>query len=222
MADQSEERARIIEAAYRCLAASNGTSASVNDILAEAGLSTRAFYRHFGSKDDLLLAMFRRDNDRVTAEMQAAVASSTSPQDALRRYVEGTMRLVSDKRRRQRVLVMTSEEAQRARGYAAERARSQAGQEAVIALILEQGRENGSFPWIRDVKADARAIAAVLRHAFDEQIARPGVLSSAEAAEHVVDFALRALGAAVVRSPAPADAGPERSAMADPFSNSRE
>ena len=91
-----------------------------------------------------------------------------------------------------------------------------------IALILEQGRENGSFPWIRDVKADARAIAAVLRHAFDEQIARPGVLSSAEAAEHVVDFALRALGAAAVRGPAPADAGPERSAMADPFSNSRE
>ena len=53
------ERSRIIEAAYRCLVDSGGGGLSVTGVLNAAGLSTRAFYRHFDSKDALLLAMFR-------------------------------------------------------------------------------------------------------------------------------------------------------------------
>ncbi|MGW6362395.1 TetR/AcrR family transcriptional regulator [Streptomyces sp. NPDC055092] len=201
MAEQDGERARIIEAAYRVLAASEGESVAVGEILTEAGLSTRAFYRHFESKDDLVIAMFRRDNERVMAEIHAMVAAAESPDDALRRFVEGTMRLASDRRRRRRVMVMTSAQAVRARGYAAERARSQAAQESVLALVLEQGRDAGLFPWARAPKADARSICAVLWHVFGEQIAGGGSTGADEAAAQVVDFALRALGAP------PADAG---------------
>jgi AcrR family transcriptional regulator len=50
---------RIINAAYRCLAAAAGAPVSITDILEEAGLPTRAFYRHFESKDALLLSMLR-------------------------------------------------------------------------------------------------------------------------------------------------------------------
>jgi AcrR family transcriptional regulator len=201
MADQSDERTRIMDAAYQVLSANAGASASVAGILAAAGLSTRAFYRHFGSKDDLLLAMFRRDNDRVNAEMRAAVTAAASPADALGAFVHGTLRLTSERRRRARVLVMTSEEARRARGYDTERSRSALGQQTAIAAILERGRADGSFPWVSDPDADARAIVAALRSAFDEQIARTATVTAAQAADQVVDFALRALGA---REPAAA------------------
>lgn len=208
--EQAAERACIIDAAYRVLAASDGASVPVGDILAEAGLSTRAFYRHFGSKDDLVLAMFRRDTDRVMAELQSAIASAPTPGDALRRFVDGTLRLAADRRRRQRVLVMTSEQAMRARGYAAERARSQAAQEAVVALVLEQGRDSGAFPWSNDPGADARAICALVRQAFDEQIAGAANVSAQESADRVVDFALRALGASPGGTDRDAAARPER------------
>jgi AcrR family transcriptional regulator len=54
--DRSEEQA-ILRAAFRVIGSSPSGSTSVVDILREAGLSTRAFYRHFRSIDDLILAL---------------------------------------------------------------------------------------------------------------------------------------------------------------------
>ncbi|MEW2547289.1 TetR/AcrR family transcriptional regulator [Streptomyces sp. NPDC047002] len=193
-AGREDERARIVEAAYRCLAASDGASASVGEILAAAGLSTRAFYRHFGSKDDLLIAMFRDDADALTAEMRAVTAAASSPADALRRLVRGTLRLTSDPRRRRRVLVMVSEETVRAKGYAAERARIDAEAEGLIAAILAGGRSAGDFRGVCDIAADAGCIGALLRQAVDEQLAHPSRDGARAAAERVIGFALRAVG----------------------------
>ena len=195
MTAEADERTRIIDAAYRCLTARDGATVPVTDILAEAGLSTRAFYRHFASKDSLLLAMFRRDSDRVMGQMDAIVAAAASPPDALREFIQGTLWLTSDTRRRQRIMILISEEAQRARGYAAERARAYAAQERTIIRVLRQGLADGSFPWARP-EADARPIRAAMNQAFEEQMSRSAPVTAAEAADRIIDFALRALGAA--------------------------
>ena len=49
------------------------TDAAVADILREADLSTRSFYRHFESKDQLLCALFRREADAAAARLSAKV-----------------------------------------------------------------------------------------------------------------------------------------------------
>lgn len=190
----ASERDRILDAAYRRLRETEGATVAVADILTAAGLGTRAFYRHFGSKDDLLLAMFRRDSERVLAELSALATASTSPADALRRYASGMMRLVSEPGRMRRVLVMTSDEARRARGYRAELRRSQAAQEDLIAGILARGQEDGSFPLVRDAGADARSIRAALGQAFDEHVSGTARVTAEQAAQEVADFALRAVG----------------------------
>ena len=190
----SAERDRIIDAAYRCLEETGGATASVADILAAADLGTRAFYRHFAAKDDLVLAMFRRDSERVIAELESVVADAASPAEALRGYVSAVMRLVSSRQRMRRVLVMTSEEARRAHGYAVELNRSRLSQQAIVAGILVRGCEDGSFPLVRDVRADARSISAALWQAFDEQITGTAPVTADGAADEVADFALRAIG----------------------------
>jgi AcrR family transcriptional regulator len=200
MTEAATERDRIIDAAYRCLQVTEGATVAVADILEAAGLGTRAFYRHFGSKDDLVLAMFRRDGERVLAELESAVTAAASPADALRGYASVMMRLVSDRRRMRRVLVMTSEEARRARGYTAELRRSHMAQEAIVARILERGRDDGSFPLVRDARADARSIRAALGQAFDEQVTGTAPVTADQAAEQVADFALRAVGFAATRA----------------------
>lgn len=188
------ERERIIKAAYHCLDEAGGGSASVNDILRAAGLSTRAFYRHFDSKDDLLLAMFRRDSERLLAELQGAAAEAATPVDALRGWIVTMLRVTSDKRRRRHVQILSSEGAQRAVGYGAERSRSMAAQEAALAQILHRGLRNGSFPWA-EPESDARFIRAVIGQAFEEQMASSASTDAGEAADRVLEFSLRALGA---------------------------
>ncbi|TQM11182.1 TetR/AcrR family transcriptional regulator [Pseudonocardia kunmingensis] len=196
MTAQAAERAAVMDAAYRTLIASKGTSVSVTDVLRNAGLSTRAFYRHFESKDELLLALFRRDAERVTGQLDAA-ARSQSPRDALASCMATFLRIAADPRRRRRMLVLSSEEVTRARGYVAERQRFEAAQEAAIAAILERGLIDGSFPWARPA-SDARSIRAALGKAFDEQVARSTSRTAEETAAEVIDFALRAVGAQTV------------------------
>jgi len=183
-----------MEAAYQCLVDSDGRGVSVTDILRAAGLSTRAFYRHFESKDSLLLALFQRDSERLLAELRADAEAAGSPREALRGWIERFLRLTSETRRRRRVLVLSSEELLRANGYANQRALSMAAQEKAIAEILERGHDDGYFPLAKPAP-DARAIRALLAEAFSE-LMRPGrSMTAAEAAAEVTDFAFRALGA---------------------------
>jgi AcrR family transcriptional regulator len=194
VAPDPAERARIMDAALRVLSADTGRSLSVTDILETAGLSTRAFYRHFESKDALLLALFRRDSQRVNEQLEAEVRAAPTPRDALVRWIEGTLQIAADPRRRRRVLVFSSEEVTRARGITAERHEVQEAQAAAISRIVAAGVADGSFP-DAVLPADARAIRAVLGEALLEQTAQVATVSADQAALDIADFALRALGA---------------------------
>ena len=58
-----DDRHGIIDAAYDCLSEPHSGPIPVAAILERAGLSTRAFYRHFASKDELFLAMLRQEGE---------------------------------------------------------------------------------------------------------------------------------------------------------------
>jgi AcrR family transcriptional regulator len=188
------ERAKIMEAAHRVLTANEGAAISIADVLSAAQLSTRAFYRHFDSKDGLLLAMFRQDADRVLAELQTASASAPSAAEALRAWITGMLRLTADPRRRRRALVLDSAEVIRAKGYHAERARYETAEVAALAQILHRGHGDGSFPLARPA-TDAAYVRAALQQAVGEQLSQTAAVGAEESAERVVGFALRALGA---------------------------
>ena len=66
--------------------------------------------------------------------------------------------------------------------------------DATVARILAQGRDDGTFPLVRDARADARSIRAAVGQAFDEQVAGMAPVTADEAAEEVADFVLRAIG----------------------------
>jgi AcrR family transcriptional regulator len=199
--DTTSERAKIVAAAYRLLTASDGASVPITDILAAAGLSTRAFYRHFDSKDALLLAMFRSDSDRVLAELNAIAAGAATAREGLEAWIGFMLRLTADARRRRRVLVLSSDEVTRARGHRAEHERYRRGQDEAIAALLRRGLADGSLPRA-DPESDARYIRAAIQGAFDELMARPLGTDVDDVVHSLVDFVLRAVQAAP-ESPAP-------------------
>ena len=71
----------------------NGTSSRprVADIVAAAGLSNDAFYRHFSSKDALVAAILEDGAERLGSYLAHQMAKERTPEGKVRRWVEGVL-----------------------------------------------------------------------------------------------------------------------------------
>ncbi|MTE16997.1 TetR/AcrR family transcriptional regulator [Nocardia aurantiaca] len=86
---QSFKHELLLEKAVKLFHARGYPNVSVEDIAAAADLSAAsAVYRYYRSKGDLLAAAFRRAADRVSGAIGPAVASSSSPAEALSKLVD--------------------------------------------------------------------------------------------------------------------------------------
>jgi AcrR family transcriptional regulator len=63
----------------------------VADIVAEAGLSNQAFYRHFASRDDLLAAVAEAGSLRLVSYLEHQMTKEPDPADQVRRWIEGVL-----------------------------------------------------------------------------------------------------------------------------------
>ena len=98
-------RARALDRSVAFLAAATELFAetgridfTVQDIVDRSGLSLRAFYVHFASKDDLLLALFEEMIAQFAAELRAEVEEEHDALAQLRRYVQGFIGRVESSR----------------------------------------------------------------------------------------------------------------------------
>lgn len=186
------ERHAIIKAAFTCLSEPHDGAVPIAAVLARAGLSTRAFYRHFESKDALFLAMqassgksLGRRLDQIAADPQGSAA------ELLAEWIKVSFDVMRDARLRGRALVLDSEEVRAARGYQSVQEQWRLDRERALADLLRRGREDGSLPLARPDR-DAAAIRAVVSHELS-RLTPDGDWESASAA--ALDFALRAVGA---------------------------
>ncbi|MGW4980690.1 TetR/AcrR family transcriptional regulator [Streptomyces mirabilis] len=72
-------REQILDAARRCFLRDGFHSTSMQDLFAEAGLSSGAVYRHFTSKDEMILAI-AEENMRDVLDITLAVATNRQGQ----------------------------------------------------------------------------------------------------------------------------------------------
>jgi AcrR family transcriptional regulator len=135
----------MIRAAYVVLSHRASGTVTVNEILAEAGLSTRSFYRHFRSKDELLLAMYEAEAEGAWRELDSRLRRAADPRSAVEEWVRFYVSLASELRRHRRVIVMNSLELIRVPGYAETHARTLDRNRATLVRVLEAGAVDGSF-----------------------------------------------------------------------------
>jgi AcrR family transcriptional regulator len=192
----AEDELRILLNAALVVMERNGyTDAAVADILDEADLSTRSFYRHFESKDQLLCALFRREADAAAALLGTKVDATRTPQEALRVWIDEILSFGHDRAKAARISVLGSPGAMRAEGYADEMHHAARILTAPLEDLLRRGAADGSFPRA-DPAADARLIQSVVWAAAGLNPARDTPSSRAEAARQVRSFCERALGVA--------------------------
>jgi AcrR family transcriptional regulator len=190
----SEARS-LVEAALTVLGRQGAAGLTVAEVLAEAGLSTRAFYRHFASKDELLLALFDADNEAVRARVDAAIDSAPDPHAALVAWIDQQLALAYAPRRSKRTQVLWAEGMRLQYEFPGEFARIEAAVLAPLERLLEAGRADGTFPATEPAR-DARSIHAVTWALVEARLAGDET-DLAAARAHVLRFCLPALGARV-------------------------
>jgi AcrR family transcriptional regulator len=166
---------------------------AVADILAEAGMSTRSFYRHFESKDQLICALYRHEAEQVAERLTARVSGATSPLAALDIWIEEIMSLGYNQRKAARVAVLGSPGAMRAEGYADESERAMKLLIAPLRAVLADGLRDGTFP-LADPASDAPLVQSVVWTAAGLNPFREPVRSREEAFRAAQSFCWRALG----------------------------
>jgi AcrR family transcriptional regulator len=88
----AQEVDALIAATWAVAARVGSIEPSVRDILIEAGLSTKAFYRHFRSKDDLLLETFREGTRILVEYLERRIAAHEEAVDRIGAWVHGYVR----------------------------------------------------------------------------------------------------------------------------------
>jgi len=93
-----DEVERLIRAGVIVMERDQTTNPRVSEIVAEAGLSNQAFYRHFHSKDELLLAIVDDGQRQLVGYLEHQMAKETSGLAQIRRWVDGIMSQAVNKR----------------------------------------------------------------------------------------------------------------------------
>jgi AcrR family transcriptional regulator len=190
--ESQAERSQLMDAALKVMRRNGFQGASVQDILDHAGLSTRAFYRQFQSKDDLLLAMFRTASDPDVELVKKRVDEAPTEVDAVRMWIDEMLGIAYDRRRIQR-LVMFNAVARQAVGYEVEEAALQDRLVSPLLGAIRRGSADGSFP-DTDPFPDAYSIFELVWSVAGPHARGRRAMDRDRARAHVLRFCLPALG----------------------------
>jgi AcrR family transcriptional regulator len=86
----------IIDAAQRLLHTHGDDGFTIQQLVDEAGVALQTFYRHFGGKDELLLALLDRSVSEFCAELRHATKDVDDPIERLRRFVTRPLDLLRE------------------------------------------------------------------------------------------------------------------------------
>ena len=98
MAEKTQKRARILEAAIAVFAEKGFNTARVSDIAKEAGVADGTIYLYFKSKEDLLLQIFEEKMDELKAGLMAAMDGVDDPLERIRVFAQYHFGQVRDHR----------------------------------------------------------------------------------------------------------------------------
>jgi AcrR family transcriptional regulator len=182
-ADYASETRRLLDAALEVMRQGEYRP-RVADIVAAAGLSNEAFYRHFPSKDALIAALLEDGTERLASYVAHQMSKEPTPEGKVRRWVEG-------------VLSQTREEI-------AATTLAVLWNSGSIGESLGSGRHSASIqmaallhePFARLGSADPALDASLAAHATLGKIAdylRQRATPSPAEIDHITEFCLRAI-----------------------------
>jgi AcrR family transcriptional regulator len=196
----AKERARddvqlLVAAGRKLLHRDGAAEMTIADVLTEAGLSTRAFYRHFASKSDLLLAIYDHEVERYRPRLQRRLDAAKNPRQGLEAWIDELLAAGFEPRRGERTRAMFTWAIPLQQQFPAEFAAVRAALTDPLEAVLAAGVADGSFPNAEPVR-HAQFIRALTWDVVEEHLSGAEV-DVAAARDEVLRFCLPALGAAL-------------------------
>jgi len=188
-AHRESRRQQILEAAITCFAREGFHRTSIQDIIAESGLSAGAIYGYFAGKDAIVAAIAENRHAHEAAMLARAMARddlTTALHDLAHGYVDWLRD--PDERRRRRVNIQLWAEALRNPEVGAIVQRGLELREP-ITRAFRAARRRGRIPASLDPDALSRAMLALLHGFILQQAWEPGIDAEAflTVVEHVID-----------------------------------
>jgi len=183
----------IIDAAQRLMHEQGDDGFTIQQLVDEAGVALQTFYRHFGGKDELLLALLERSVAEFCTEWRRATASVDDPIERLRRFVTGPLRLLRNGSNPD-ARAITHEHFRLYQLYPAEVSHATGAFAALVLESLEDARERG-LTTSPDPARDAAMITELVMTMF-HHYAFTDLGTDADAViDHLWQFCRNAMGA---------------------------
>jgi AcrR family transcriptional regulator len=191
--DPQVQRA-IVAAASQVVREQGVLGLSIAAVLDRAELSTRAFYRHFASKDQLVAAVFLEMACAEKRRLRRKMARAADPVEAVAAWIDGRLDLAFDENVKSDLRGLSLEA--QSQMFASPALIAPAYAEILTPLVeqLHDGVANGVFHNI-DPVTDAQSIQGVVWTSTERQWAS-GDCDRADIRDRVVRFCLRGLGVA--------------------------
>jgi len=174
------EARRLIDAAFAVMRREGTIDPGVRAVVQEAGLSNQAFYRHFASKDALLLAVLADGQRQLVTHLTSRVATTDDPKEQINRWITGVMAQARDHDAAEATRPFACNSARLADLFPTDLAASRA--ELLTSLTPAVRALGGN-------EADAELIRDLALARMNDAIALRRVPTRAET-QHLVDFCL--------------------------------
>ena len=174
---------RLVDAGLVVIRRHGGLDPKVSEIVREAGLSNQAFYRHFASKDELLLAILAEGRRELLAFLERRMAAEPRPIDQAKRWIEGVLAQARNAKAASATRPFAVNAARLARDFPDEVAASADALKAPLRNALAAADT-------RDPGRDADAIYLLAFGAMERHLVAGTRPTDAEA-DHLIAFALR-------------------------------
>ena len=194
LAPDPDVRRTIVAAASKSVREQGVRGLSIAAVLDRAQLSTRAFYRHFGSKDELVATVFLEMARVEMRRLRRKMAHAGTPVEAVAAWIDGRLDLAFDDNIKSD-LRRLSMEAQ-SQMFASPELIQPAYAQMLEPLIeqLQRGLDDGTFQGI-DPPSDAQSIQGVVWACTERHWATGGCERN-DIRRTAFQFCLRGLGVA--------------------------
>jgi AcrR family transcriptional regulator len=190
-ATYENEAKRLVEAGFALVQRTGKLEPTVGAIVAEAGLSNQAFYKHFHSKDELLLAMLEEGTLLLRSYIEHRVASGDSCRARIQNWIEGVLEQALSEQGAAATRPFVISRARLSDRFPREVEEAEARLTAILRDEIRSGVASGEYP-AADPERDARLLYNLAMGWVERQLVDPSPPEVADA-KHLVEFALHGL-----------------------------
>jgi AcrR family transcriptional regulator len=193
-ATYSAEAERLVQAALALIRESGQLEPPVAAIVRRAGLSNQAFYRHFRSKHELLVAVLDHGIALLAEYLEARMAEATSPIERVRAWIRGMLDQALHPRGAEATRPFALARSLLAQHYPEEVASSERRLTALVRSAIDEARQARELPEA-DPATDAETLYHLTMGWLEARLGEEEVEASAAQAARLEAFAMAGLRA---------------------------